>query len=157
MDWGGWATFGLGSTVLLTAIMIGAQLRGWTRMDLPLLLGAMFTVDPDRSRIIGFFVHLVMGQGFALIYAASFTLLGQASWWLGGAFGLFHGVVALTVLLRVMTGVHPRMATERAGPDVGARLEPPGLLGRNYGARTPYFVIVAHLAYGTSLGVFLSA
>lgn len=157
MDWAGWATFGLGSTVLLTAIMIGAQLLGWTRMDLPLMLGTMFAVDPDRARLFGFFVHLAMGQVFALFYAAAFWSLGTTGWWLGALFGLFHGVVALTVLMRVVAGVHPRMATERSGPEVGARLEPPGLLGRNYGAQTPPFVIVAHLAYGTSLGIFLSA
>lgn len=157
MDWGGWATFGVGSTVLLTAVMISAQLTGWTRMDLPLILGTAFTAAPDRARFAGFFVHLAMGQVFALFYAASFALLGSATWWLGAFFGLFHGTVALTVLLRVFAGVHPRMATERSGPDVEARLEPPGLLARNYGAQTPLFVIVAHLLYGASLGIFLSA
>ena len=32
MDWGGWATFGLVATVLLTAVLTGAQLAGLTRM-----------------------------------------------------------------------------------------------------------------------------
>lgn len=156
MDWGGWATFGVGSTILLTAILIAAQLAGWTRMDLPLILGTIVTADPDRARVAGFFLHLTMGQLFALFYAGSFAALGWSAWWLGAVFGLFHGAVALTVLIRVLAGVHPRMATERAGPEIAARLEPPGLLGRNYGARTPTFAILAHLAYGTSLGVFLS-
>jgi hypothetical protein len=157
VDWAGWATFGLGSTLLLTAVMVGAQLQGWTRMDLPLMLGTMFSPAPDRARFVGFFIHLAMGQVFALVYAASFALLGLATWWLGMLFGAFHALVVVTVLLRVMAGVHPRMATERSGPEVGARLEPPGLLARNYGSRTPLFMIAAHLAYGTSLGVLLTA
>jgi hypothetical protein len=41
MDWAGWAVFGLAATALLTSLLIGAQLAGWTRLDLPLLLGTL--------------------------------------------------------------------------------------------------------------------
>lgn len=155
MDWGGWATFGFGATVLLTMVLVMAQLAGWTRMDIPLLLGTMAVADPDRARLAGFGMHLAMGQAFALFYAAAFALLGQASWWLGALFGLFHGLAALTVLLRMVAGVHPRMNSDRAGPEVGAMLEPPGLLGLHYGRQTPVIALVAHVAYGMALGVFL--
>src|SRR5215204_6656805 len=80
MDWAGWALFGLVATAALTAVMIMAQLAGLTRLDLPLLLGTIVTEDPDRARVAGFFLHLVIGQGFALGYAASFWLLDQATW-----------------------------------------------------------------------------
>ena len=70
MDWAGWAVFGLLSTAVLTAVMIAAQLGGLTRLDLPLVLGTVVTPDPDRARVAGFFIHLVVGQGFALGYAA---------------------------------------------------------------------------------------
>ncbi len=56
-----------------------------------------------------------------------------------------------------MTGVHPRMASERAGPSSTAVLEPPGVLGLNYGAQTPLVAIVAHVAYGVALGLLLKA
>ena len=59
MDWGGWAVFGLAATVTLTAIMVAAQLAGFTRMDLPLMLGTLLTDRPDRARFIGFLLHLV--------------------------------------------------------------------------------------------------
>lgn len=152
----GWATFGVGATVLLTGIMISAQLAGWTRMDLPLMLGTMFVADPDRARLAGFLVHLGMGQVFALFYALAFVLLGTATWWLGALFGLFHGMAALTVLIRIVAGIHPRMASDRAGPEIGTLLEPPGLLGLHYGPQTPIFALAAHLAYGISLGLFLT-
>jgi hypothetical protein len=87
MDWAGWALFGLVATAALTAVMIMAQLAGLTRLDLPLLLGTIVTEDPDRARVAGFFLHLVIGQGFALGYAASFSLLDRATWWLGGLLG----------------------------------------------------------------------
>jgi uncharacterized membrane protein YagU involved in acid resistance len=155
VDWSGWALFGLIATAALTAAMIAAQLAGLTRLDFPLVLGTIFTEDPDKARIAGFFLHLVIGQGFALGYAATFALVHQASWWLGGLLGLLHVAVALTILLPLVPGVNPRMASERAGPSSTAVLEPPGLLGLNYGIQTPAVAIVAHLIYGIVLGLLL--
>jgi hypothetical protein len=155
MDWLGWALFGLVATTALTAVMITAQLAGRTRLDLPLILGTLVTEDPDRARVAGFLIHLAVGQGFALGYAASFALLGTATWWLGGLLGLLHVAVALTLLVPLLAGVHPRMASGRAGPDSTAALEPPGLLGLNYGTQTPAVAVVAHLAYGVALGLLL--
>jgi uncharacterized membrane protein YagU involved in acid resistance len=157
MDWAGWALFGLMATAVLTAVMTGAQLLGWTRLDLPLLLGTIKTEDPDRARVVGFFMHLAIGEGFALGYAAGFALLDDATWWLGALFGLLHVSVALTVLVPLLPGVHPRMASNRAGPASVAVLEPPGLLGLNYGAQTPAVALVAHLVFGIVLGVLLHA
>ncbi len=157
MDWAGWALFGLVATAVLTAIMIVSQLAGLTRLDLPLLLGTIFTEDPDRARVAGFFIHLAIGEGFALGYAAAFALFDRATWWLGGLLGLLHVAVALTVLVPLLAGVHPRVASTRAGPKSAASLEPPGLLGLNYGVQTPVVAVVAHLAFGVALGVLLRA
>lgn len=157
MDWAGWALFGLVATAVLTAVMITAQLVGWTRLDLPLMLGTLVTEDPDHARVIGFFIHLAIGEGFALGYAAMFALLNTATWWLGGLFALVHVGVALTVLVPLLPGVHPRMASDRAGPTSVAVLEPPGLLGLNYGPRTPLVAIASHIAFGIALGVLLKA
>jgi hypothetical protein len=157
MDWAGWALFGLVATALLTAVMIAAQLAGQTRLDLPLMLGTIVTEDPDRARVYGFFIHLAIGEGFALVYAAAFAALDAATWWLGGLFGLIHVGLALTVLVPLLPGVHPRMASDRAGPAAGAVLEPPGLLGLNYGRRTPVVAIVSHVAFGVALGLLLQA
>jgi hypothetical protein len=157
MDWAGWALFGLVATSALTAILIAAQMTGRTRLDLPLMLGTVVTEDPDRARVAGFFIHLGIGQGFAFGYAASFALLDRATWWLGGLLGLLHAAVALTVLVPLLPGVHPRMASARAGPRSTAMLEPPGLLGVNYGVQTPAVTVAAHFAYGCALGILLQS
>ena len=156
MDWAGWAVFGLAATVTLTAIMVGAQLAGLSRMDLPLMLGTLVTDRPDRARFIGFLIHLVNGQIFAIVYAAAFSLLGRAEWWLGALFGAFHGVAALVVFVPLMAGIPPRVASDRAGTTLDAVLEPPGLLALNYGRETPAVALVAHVPYGWILGAFLS-
>ena len=155
MDWDGWAVFGLIATAALTAVMMGAQLLGRTRLDVPLMLGTVFTDDPDRARVAGFFVHLANGQLFALGYAAAFAALGFSSWWLGALLGLVHGLVALTAVVPLLPGIHPRMASERAGLLTGPVLQPPGAFALNYGAETPVVAILAHLAYGIALGLVL--
>lgn len=155
MDWGGWAVFGIAATVTLTGIMVAAQLSGLSRMDIPLILGTMFTDRPDRARFLGFLVHVVNGQVFALGYAAAFTVLDYSSWWLGALFGLWHGVAALTLLVPLAAGVHPRVASDRSGPSLDAVLEPPGLLSLNYGREAPIVTLIAHVVFGAILGTFL--
>jgi hypothetical protein len=155
VDWFGWAVFGLVATTVLTGTMVGAQLAGLSRIDIPLILGLVVTPKPDVARFVGFLIHLVNGQVFALAYAAAFSLIGRATWWMGALFGSVHGLLALTVLLPLLASVHPRMATERSGPSVGGLLEPPGPLALNYGRETPLIALVAHLLYGAILGGFL--
>ncbi|MFI7609275.1 hypothetical protein ACIBTV_29765 [Micromonospora sp. NPDC049366] len=157
MDWAGWALFGLVATAALTAAQITAQLAGLTRLDFPLVLGTLVTEDPDRARVIGFFIHLAAGQGFALGYAATFALLDRATWWIGALLGTVHVGIALTVLLPLFPGVHPRMASQRAGLTSTAVLEPPGLLAVNYGIQTPVVAAVVHIIYGVVLGLLLHA
>lgn len=155
MDWDGWAIFGLIATSALTMVMIGAQLAGVTRLDIPLMLGTLVVQDPDRARVAGFFVHLVNGQGFALGYAAVFAVTGEATWWSGALLGAVHGAVALLVIVPLLPGVHPHMASERAGLASGAALEPPGLAALNYGRETPLVTMLAHVAFGIALGLLL--
>ncbi len=155
IDWLGWAIFGFGATVTLTSIMATAQLAGWSRMDMPMMLGTMFVEDPDRARVIGFFAHLMNGYVFALLYTGAFAALGEATWWWGAAFGALHGAAALTIVMPMMPGMHPRMSSERSGTTLAQNLEPPGFLGLNYGWRVPVITLFAHVVYGVLLGGFI--
>jgi hypothetical protein len=70
-------------------------------------------------------------------------------------FGLGHGLAAITLLVPLIGGVHPRVATDRSGPSLSGTLEPPGLFGLNYGVQTPVVALIAHIAYGGLLGLTL--
>jgi uncharacterized membrane protein YagU involved in acid resistance len=154
MSYASWALWGFVATVALTTLMAGSQGLGITRMGLPYMLGTIFTPDRDRAKLVGWLVHLVNGWIFSLIYVAAFHAWGEASWWRGGAIGLVHALFVLTVGMRLLPGLHPRMAGEQQGPTVVRQLEPPGFLALNYGVQTPLVVVIAHVVFGMILGAF---
>jgi hypothetical protein len=154
VDWLGWLTFGFVATAVLTGVLVGAQLARQTRMDLPTMLGTMLTADLDRARFPGILIHFANGQVFALFYASAFALIGRSGLLLGAAFGLVHGLLALTLIIPALPSIHPRMASERTGLQF-AVLEPPALFAQNYGRRTVAVTLLAHVAYGAILGAFL--
>jgi uncharacterized membrane protein YagU involved in acid resistance len=146
--------WGFAGTTILTTILRASQALGWTRMDLPLMLGLIVTKDRDRAKVYGFFMHLINGWVFSLIYAAFFETLNMVAWWIGAAIGVVHALFILVVGLPVIPGLHPRMATDARGPEPTRALEPPGFMAINYGRRTPIVTIIAHLIFGAILGIF---
>jgi hypothetical protein len=146
--------WGFAATIILTTIMVSAKYLGLTRIDLPFMLGTLFTGSRDKAVRIGVLVHVIMGWFFAFIYGAAFETSGLKTWWLGMAIGFFHAAFVLSVGLQLLTSFHPRMARPFQGPTPTRQLEPPGFLALNYGGGTPLATLVAHLVYGTVLGIF---
>ncbi|HET6283587.1 MAG TPA: hypothetical protein VFH73_21715 [Polyangia bacterium] len=153
MNWFSWLCWGFVGTVILTTLMSGGQGLGLTRMNMPYMLGTMFTPSRDRAKVYGVGLHLLNGWIFSLVYLAAFHATHVFTWWLGAGIGVVHGGFVLAVALPVLPGMHPRMASEIRGPTVVRQLEPPGFLGRNYGARTPMSVLLAHVVFGIILGL----
>jgi hypothetical protein len=146
--------WGLLATGLLTTLMSASQALHLTRMDVPFLLGTMVTPNRDRAKVIGFVIHFLNGWWMAMIYVAFFHGMGTVSWWLGGLMGLAHACFVLIVVLPLLPGLHPRMASDFRGPEPTRLLEPPGFLCLNYGYQTPLATVMAHIAYGMVLGGF---
>jgi len=153
MTFGEWALWGFAATVVLTTIMAGSQGLGLTRMNLPYMLGTLFTPHRDRARLIGIAVHLVNGWIFALLYLALFRAWGGGNLWRGAVVGAAPAFV-LTVVMPAFPAIHPRIATEHGGHTTRRLLEPPGFLGVHYGYQTPVSVLIAHIVYGAMLGIF---
>ena len=154
MNWSSWLVWGFASTIILTSILAGSQGIGLTRMNIPYMLGTIFTPSRDRAKFIGFFLHFLNGWIFSLIYVAAFHVIGRSTWWLGALIGLVQAVFVLTMALPILPALHPRMANEQYGPTVVRQLEPPGFLGLHYGWRTPISVLIAHAIFGSILGAF---
>ena len=156
MNWQAWLLWSFVATLGLTSVMAGSQGLRLTRMNLPYMLGTIFTPDRERAKLIGFGVHLLNGWIFSLAYLAAFHSWGRATWWAGAAIGLVQSIFVLTVGASLLPSLHPRMASEQKGPTVTRQLEPPGFLALNYGYQTPLSILLAHLIYGAILGAFYS-
>lgn len=146
--------WGLVATSTLSIFLRGSQALSLTRMDIPLVLGTIVTSDRDKASFYGLVIHAVNGWIISLLYALVFESLGFAAWWLGVIGGGIQALFVLMVMLPVLPGLHPRMASNFAGPAPLKPLEPPGFMALNYGNRTPVVTIVAHLFYGLVLGLF---
>ena len=146
--------WGFAATVVLTSLTIAGQSLGLTRIDIPFILGTMFTPDRDRAKVIGLVAHLVNGWIFALAYALFFQSVHVANWWYGSMIGFAQGVIVVVAVLPLLPGIHPRMVSDFRGPEPTRLLEPPGFLATNYGRMTPVVTIIAHAIYGAIIGAF---
>jgi hypothetical protein len=152
--WGALAGGAVG-TILLTSGLRVAQEIGWTRMDIPLLLGTVFTDRRGPASVIGYVVHFCNGLLFALAYYAVFRAVGHAGWLFGAALGLVHASLAGGALLTVLLpAVHPRMGSPWSDAEETPLLEAPGFLLMNYGRRTLVWTLVGHVIYGAIVGGF---
>lgn len=146
--------WGFAATLILTTVMTVSKHLGLTRMDLPFILGTMFTGNRNKAPWVGFLAHLLMGWVFAFIYGAAFETSGLSNWWFGAMIGIIHAGIVLSVGLQVLNSVHPRMARPFQGPTPTRQLEPPGFLALHYGKGTPIVTFIAHFIYGGILGLF---
>jgi hypothetical protein len=152
--WGALAG-GVVGTVVLTSSLRIAQEVGWTRMDIPLLLGTVFSANRSRASVIGYVLHFVNGLLFAAVYYAVFRAVGHAGWLFGAALGVVHAAFAGGALVNaLLPTIHPRMGTPWSDAEETPLLEPPGFMLMNYGRRTAAATLIAHVAYGAIVGGF---
>ena len=144
----------IGTAVLTTILRLGSEL-GFTRVDLPFLLGTAVTEDRARAKAIGYLAHFGFGLLFSFAYALVFLAIERSGWLVGAALGLVHGLFAATALVNVLLPtVHPRMGKTWSDAGSSPFVEPPGFLMRNYGPGTPVVSTIAHVAFGAIVGGF---
>jgi len=153
-----WAALGgglVGTLVLTTVLRASTELR-LTRIDLPFLLGTIATSSRRRAKAIGYVAHFLYGLLLAVGYYLIFLVLGTSGFLLGAALGVAHALFAGTVVVNVLLPVvHPRMGSGFSSSRSTAQLEAPGFLMLNYGRATPIVSLIAHVAYGGIVGVFV--
>jgi hypothetical protein len=146
--------WGLIATVAMTAVLYAGQGLGFTRLNLPFLVGTFFTPNRPRAVVLGFALYLVGGWLFAFFYFFLFASIEIYTWWFGALAGFVHGLFLLVSALPLLPFIHPRMASEYHGATVKRQLEPPGFLALNYGYGTPLTTLLAQVVYGAVLGGF---
>ena len=97
MNWPSWLFSAFLATLALSTMLSLSQGLGLTRMNLPYLIGTLFTADREKAKVYGFFIHLVNGWAFSLFYVLIFQARHSVSWWFGALIGLFHALFVLTV------------------------------------------------------------
>jgi hypothetical protein len=153
MSWGALLAAGALATLVLTTALRAANETGLTRVDLPLLMGTVFTSDRRRAKLLGYALHFLVGLVFAVAYGLILVGIGRGGWLWGAAMGVLHSLFLGTVGVNVLLpAVHPRMGGEDTSFETSPLLEPPGILMLNYGRSTPFVSLVAHAAYGAIIG-----
>jgi hypothetical protein len=149
---------GLIGTVVLTTGLRLAQVLGWTRMDIPLLLGTAFTHRRSRAAAIGYAIHFLNGLIFASLYGLVFVVLDEAGWLFGAVLGVVHAFFAGGALVNVLLpAVHPRMGKPWTDARATPILEPPGFMLMNYGRATVVVTLLLHVVYGAIVGAGAAA
>ena len=145
--------WGFIATLAMTSLLFASQNMGWSRLNMPYLLGSFFTGERHEANVLGFMMYMLGGWLFAFLYYLIFSVIGGTNWWIGGLAGFVHALLLLVLVLPMLPYVHPRIASEFDGPDARKILEPPGFLGLHYGYRTPLVLLIAQTSYGLVLGV----
>ena len=144
---------GFAGTLVLTTALSGASTMRFTRIDLPFLLGTVFTRNRAHAKVVGYALHFVFGLIFALGYYGVFVAIDRAGWIPGLIFGFVHGLFAGTVLVNVLLpAVHPLMGSDYSAADSAPFLELPGFMMLNYGRTTPIVTLLGHMVYGAIVG-----
>jgi hypothetical protein len=145
----------IGTLVLASSLRLGSAL-GWTRIDLPFLLGSMITSSHSSAAPVGYAIQSVVGLAFSLVYYGIFAAVDLAGFAFGAALGLAHGLFTATVLVNAfLPAVHPRLGSGSTDASRAPLLALPGFLLLHYGRRTPVITVAAHVAYGCIVGAFV--
>jgi hypothetical protein len=61
VNWGNWLFSGFLATLALSTMLSGSQGLGFTRMNLPYMIGTIVTSDREKAKAYGFLLHLLNG------------------------------------------------------------------------------------------------
>jgi uncharacterized membrane protein YagU involved in acid resistance len=133
------------ATLVITTVMLLLLWFGVAQVDLPIWVARLFVSDPVKVQAVGLGIHLTMGLAFAWVFALvepqlrfspsqNGLIFGVALWAMVQAIGV-PTLSAVAALIRANDSVFAGWCSSRLG--VGAAMAS----------------LVAHLAYGVSLGV----
>jgi hypothetical protein len=149
MNWTRAFISGVFASLVLMSFIDIFYMMGVTPFSLEVYIGSIFrdSLVGTHNWTIGFMVNLVMGGVFGLIYGFFFEDVFQRS---GSRVGLLTGVFHI---LLAAVAVFPffGIIAEQEGTELFPHF---GVLGSGLGAATPLVLIIAHLLFGATMGLF---
>ena len=141
---------GFAGTIILTAGMFLAPVVGVPFIDIPHLVGGIFSADPTVALWIGFWIHFIGGW---IVFPFIFAIV----WAMGP--GPMTGIIGDIIkgatwgfVLWIVSGLLMPVAgwLNRLGPDT---LQLPGLFGFHLGWPAALALLVGHIVYGLAIGL----
>lgn len=121
---------------------------GFTQFSFEQYLGSLFMVPyPHQRWTLGLLLNWVVGGAFGTFYAWCFEFqTHRASARIGARIGLIHAVIAAAVLFPFLNIIHGFVGTELYSNF--------GFFGSGLGSATVVILLVAHVMYGATVGLF---
>lgn len=125
-------------TLLIYLLKIGGQ-----NLDIPYLIGSRFVDINNSSKVYatGITLHLLIGAGWGILYVVLLTaMVVTPNWPAGILWGFAHGIF-VGVMMGIIADTHPQIGENKP-------IKNPGILGREWGALMPYWILGLHIIYG---------
>jgi hypothetical protein len=122
---------------------------GVTPFSLEVYVGSIFrdSLVGTHNWTVGFFVNLIMGGVFGLLYGFFFEDVFERSGTRTGLLTSVFHIILATVAVFPFFGI----VAEQEGVSLYPHF---GILGSGLGATTPLVLIIAHLLFGATMGLF---
>ena len=133
------------ATLVITTVMLLLLWFGVAQVDLPIWVSRLFVSDPVKVQAVGLGIHLTMGLAFAWVFALVEPQLRFSPSQNGLIFGVVLWAMVQAIGVPTLSAV---AALIRADDSVFA-----GWFASRLGVGAAMASLVAHLAYGVSLGV----
>ena len=133
------------ATLVITTVMLLLLWFGVAQVDLPIWVSRLFESDPVKVQAVGLGIHLTMGLAFAWVFALVEPQLRFSPAQNGLIFGAVLWAMVQAIGVPTLSAV---AALIRADSSVFA-----GWFASRLGGGAAMASLVAHLAYGVTLGV----
>ncbi len=136
------AISGLIGALILTLLIYLLKLFGQD-LDIPYLIGTRFVDIKNKTQVylVGILLHLLIGAGWGVLYVILLTaMVVTPNWPAGILWGFGHGIF-VGAMIGIIADTHPYIGEDQP-------IKSPGILGQEWGALMPYWILVLHIIFG---------
>lgn len=133
---------GFVGAIVLTLLMYLLKLFG-QNLDIPYLIGTRFINIENRTLVytFGITAHILIGAGWGVLYVFLLTaMVVTPNWPAGILWGFAHGIFVGS-MMGILADTHPYIGE-------GKPIDSPGILGQDWGALMPYWILGLHIIFG---------